>query len=202
MKTLSFNLNQKFIICLKFPIILPSILFLFCHPSLRVIINQDLRAKFTGESNIGLKHFLYQIAFEKTWRNLFYFRSRNYVGGGILRLFLKQNADTFIKPSLKLGRYARFVHPHCVHINCDSIGHHLIIYHCITIGGINGKTPIIGNNVTIGCHSAILGDIKIGDNVKIGAGTIVTKSIPDNCTVIGNRAIIVRQNGSKVHIEL
>jgi serine O-acetyltransferase len=124
------------------------------------------------------------------------------LGGGILRLFLKQNADTFIKPSLKLGSYARFVHPHCVHINCDSIGHHLIIYHCITIGGINGKTPIIGNNVTIGCHSAILGDIKIGDNVKIGAGTIVTKSIPDNCTVIGNRAIIVRQNGSKVHIEL
>jgi serine O-acetyltransferase len=169
---------------------------------LKKIVNQDLRAKFTGEEEIGLKHFLYLIAFERTWRNLFYFRSRNYVGGSILRLFLKQNADTFIKPSLELGNYARFVHPHCVHINCDSIGHHLIIYHCITIGGINGKTPIIGNNVTIGCHSAILGDVKIGNNVNIGAGTIVTKDIPDNCTVIGNHAVIVRQNGDKVHIEL
>ena len=36
----------------------------------------------------------------------------------------------------------------------------------------------------------ILGDIEIGDNVKIGANTVVTKNVPDNCTVVGSNRIL------------
>ena len=45
----------------------------------------------------------------------------------------------------------------------------------------------------------ILGDIHIGDNVIVGAGTVVTKSVPNNCTVVGNPARIIRRDGIKVN---
>ena len=43
----------------------------------------------------------------------------------------------------------------------------------------------IGNNVFIGARTTILYDVKIGNNVIIGAGSLVTKDIPDNCIVGG-----------------
>jgi acetyltransferase-like isoleucine patch superfamily enzyme len=51
------------------------------------------------------------------------------------------------------------------------------------------KETIIGNGVRIGSNSTIL-PVKIGDNVIIGAGSVVTKDIPDNVTVYGNPARI------------
>lgn len=202
MKTLYYSPLQIIYTIIKSPLLLPSLSFFVLSNKIKNIVISDLEAKYTGEKNIGMKHFLYMMAFEKSWRNLFYHRCRMLSGGVFLRLFLPQNPDTFIKPSLKLGSHARFVHPHCTHINCNKIGDYFIIYHCVTIGGINGETPTIGNHVTIGCHSAILGGVKIGNNVNIGAGTIITKDIPDNCTVIGNHAYIVKLNGEQVSIKL
>ena len=48
----------------------------------------------------------------------------------------------------------------------------------------------------------MIGDIKIGNNVVIGAGSVVTKSVPDNCTVVGNPARIIRRDGIKVNESL
>ena len=53
---------------------------------------------------------------------------------------------------------------------------------------------MIGDNVVIYPHSIIIGDIKIGNNVKIGAGSIVTKDVPDNCIVAGNPAQIIKMS--------
>lgn len=44
----------------------------------------------------------------------------------------------------------------------------------------------------------VVGDIVIGDNVKIGAGAVVTKSIPSNCTVIGNKVSIINRSESDI----
>lgn len=67
----------------------------------------------------------------------------------------------------------------------------------MTIGksrsGLDEPRPIIGNNVKIYANSLILGGITIGDNVIIGAASVVLKSVPDNCTVVGNPARIVKQ---------
>lgn len=52
---------------------------------------------------------------------------------------------------------------------------------------------VIGNNVWIGMNAVILPGVKIGDNVVIGAGSIVTKSIPPNCIAGGNPCRIIRQ---------
>ncbi len=56
------------------------------------------------------------------------------------------------------------------------------------MGDKNGQRPIIGNNVTLGAAVTIIGEVKIGDDVMVGAGTVVVKDIPDNCIVAGNPA--------------
>ncbi|MGH7245867.1 MAG: acyltransferase [Candidatus Levyibacteriota bacterium] len=64
------------------------------------------------------------------------------------------------------------------------------------IGKKNGYTskPIkIGKYVWIGTHAIILPGVTIGDNAVIGAGTVVTKSVPANCIVVGNPAKIIRK---------
>lgn len=56
-----------------------------------------------------------------------------------------------------------------------------------------GKPVIIGNNVWIGGSTIILPGIKIGDNVTIGAGSVVTKDIPDNVIAVGNPCRVIRE---------
>lgn len=51
----------------------------------------------------------------------------------------------------------------------------------------------IGDNVFIGIHSLILPGVKIGNSVVIGAGSVVTKNIPDNCIAAGNPAKVIRE---------
>lgn len=57
-------------------------------------------------------------------------------------------------------------------------------------------------NVKICTGAVVIGDITVGDNVTIGAGSIVVKSIPDNCIVCGNPARIINRNGEKINIKL
>ncbi len=59
-------------------------------------------------------------------------------------------------------------------------------------GEKNGARPIIGDNVSLGCNVTILGGIHIGNNVTVGAGSVVVKDVPDNCIVAGNPAKIIR----------
>lgn len=102
----------------------------------------------------------------------------------------------FIGPGLILE------HPHGSHLNAKAIGKNFTCLHNVTLGKNHNGIPTIGNNVFIGCGSAVLGDITIGDNVNIGANCVVLRDLPDNCTVIGNPAIIVKKDGLKVNIPL
>ncbi|WP_194189760.1 serine O-acetyltransferase EpsC [Clostridium chrysemydis] len=69
------------------------------------------------------------------------------------------------------------------------------IYHGVTLGGTGkdkGKRhPTVGNNVIIGSGSKVLGPINIGDNVKIGANSVVLKDIPKDSTAVGIPARII-----------
>lgn len=67
------------------------------------------------------------------------------------------------------------------------------------VRGDNGS-PIIGDNVIICSHVQIIRDVKIGDNVIIGAGCVVTKDTPDNTVVVENPARIINFEGCK-HIQ-
>lgn len=73
------------------------------------------------------------------------------------------------------------------------IGKNCHILHGCTFGGRGGdKLPVIGDNVLIGAHCIILGDVHIGNNASIGAGSVVIADVPENAVVVGNPARIVR----------
>lgn len=87
------------------------------------------------------------------------------------------------------------------------VGDNCVMFHAVTLGGtgkdVGKRHPTIGNHVLIGTQATLLGAITIGDNVKIGAETvIINHDVPDNCTVVGSPGKIVRLNGEKVRIEL
>jgi serine O-acetyltransferase len=81
------------------------------------------------------------------------------------------------------------------------IGDNVVIFQNVTLGGIHLKNekrhPTLGNNIVIGAGAKLLGPIIIGDNVKVGANSVVTKNIPPNCIVVGVPGRIVK-NGADV----
>jgi serine acetyltransferase len=76
------------------------------------------------------------------------------------------------------------------------IGRNCLIGSCVTIGGKSGwyEVPQIGDNVEIATGAKILGPVRIGNNVIIGANAVVTKDVPDNCVVAGIPAKIIATN--------
>ena len=77
------------------------------------------------------------------------------------------------------------------------IGKNATIYHQVTIGGGKGGAPIIGDNCFIGAGAKIIGNIRIGNNVKIGANCVVFMDIPDNATVVLPKPrVIIRENNN------
>jgi acetyltransferase-like isoleucine patch superfamily enzyme len=80
------------------------------------------------------------------------------------------------------------------------IGSNCSFLHGVTLGS-SGKDrgmrhPQVGNGVLIGCNASVLGYIEIGDNCKIGSGSIVLKPVPAGCTAVGNPARIVGKSQS------
>lgn len=73
------------------------------------------------------------------------------------------------------------------------IGKNFDIRHNLTIGHVNGESPIIGDNVSCGPGVIIIGKVHIGNNVLIGAGTIVVKDIPSNSVVVGNPGKVIKK---------
>lgn len=82
------------------------------------------------------------------------------------------------------------------------IGNYVTLFQGVTLGGTgkeHGKRhPTLGNHVVVGAGAKILGGIRIGDNVKIGANSVVLKSVPANCTAIGVPARIIKTEGGRV----
>ena len=79
--------------------------------------------------------------------------------------------------------------------SCSRIGRGTIVYQHVTLGGRNGKVaPVVGENCVLGAGCCLLGDIRIGNNVHIGANAVVLEDIPDNCTVVGVPGKIIRQS--------
>ena len=71
------------------------------------------------------------------------------------------------------------------------LGNNVNLSQFTTIGAIDGDAAVIGDNVYIGPAFCLIENVHIGDNVTIGAGSIVTKDIPANATAVGNYAKVV-----------
>ena len=83
----------------------------------------------------------------------------------------------------------------------SEIGDDVTIYQAVTLGGtgkdVGKRHPTIGNNVVISSGAKVLGPFKVGDNSKIGAGSVVLEEVPANCTVVGVPGKIVRRGKYK-----
>ena len=83
------------------------------------------------------------------------------------------------------------------------IGDDCLIYHGVTLGGtgkdVGKRHPTIGNNVLIGTGAKVLGPIRVGDNSRIAANSVVLKEIPEDSTAVGIPARVVRIAGQKVN---
>lgn len=77
------------------------------------------------------------------------------------------------------------------------VGDNVTLYQGVTLGGTGKDTgkrhPTILSGVTIGAGAKILGPITLGERVKVGAGSIVLKDVPANCTVVGNPGRVVKK---------
>lgn len=85
------------------------------------------------------------------------------------------------------------------------IGDNVTLYQGVTLGGTGkerGKRhPTIGDNVIIGAGAKVLGSIKIGNDTKVGAGSVVLKDVEANATVVGVPGRVVARAGRKIHPE-
>jgi len=76
------------------------------------------------------------------------------------------------------------------------IGDDCLIYQGVTLGGTGNEKgkrhPTLGNRVVVGTGAKVLGGIRIGDDVKIGAGSVVVHPVPDGATVVGIPGRVVR----------
>ena len=82
------------------------------------------------------------------------------------------------------------------------IGDNVTLYQGVTLGGTGKETgkrhPTIGDNVMISVGAKIIGSFTVGENSKIGAGSVVIEEVPPNCTVVGVPGRIVKRDNVKM----
>lgn len=108
-----------------------------------------------------------------------------------------------IHPACTIGRRVFLDHAFGVVIGETAVvGDDVLIYQGVTLGGVSlergvKRHPTIGNKTVIGSGAKILGDIKIGENCRIGSNSVVVKSIPDDSTAVGIPARIIEKGRDK-----
>ena len=118
------------------------------------------------------------------------YRGRWFTLARVVSQFSRALTGIEIHPGARIGRRVFIDHGMGVVIGETSeIGDDVLLYQGVTLGGTGKETgkrhPTIGKGAVIGTGAKILGDIRIGDYVKIGAGSVVVHPVPDHSTVVG-----------------
>ena len=129
------------------------------------------------------------------FRNLVIYRLSKYpIRRRIVALFYPPMQTLYLyTPDIGGGLYIQ--HGFATMIAAKSIGENCWINQQVTIGykGL-GEPPVIGDNVTITCGAKVLGNIRIGNSVTVGANAVVIRDVPDNCVVGGIPAKVLKAN--------
>lgn len=171
----------------------------FIKEEVKVIRDRDPAIKKTSEV------FLYP-SFHAILRyriaNWFFRHNRFFMARWISQRAVKKYGIE-IHPGATIGKGLFIDHGHGVVIGETAvIGDNVTIYQGVTLGGTgkeHGKRhPSIGNNVMISAGAKILGSFTVGDDSKIGAGSVVLREVPPNSTVVGIPGRVVKRHDKKV----
>lgn len=149
----------------------------FLYPSFKAILHYRIAHKLYVKKHYFLARLISQKAVRKTGIEI---HPGATIGKG---LFIDHGSGVIIGETAELG---------------DNV----TLYQGVTLGGTGkeqGKRhPTLEDNVMVSAGAKILGSFKIGENSKIGAGSVVLKEVPPNCTVVGVPGRIVKKNDIKV----
>lgn len=157
------------------------------------------------ERDPAARHFLQILFLYPGVAALFYFRIAHFLYniklkflGELIMVLVRFFTQIEIHPAAIIGKRLFIDHGNGVVIGeTAKIGDDCTIYQGVTLGGTgHEKTkrhPTLGNRVLVGAGSKILGPIMIGDDVKIGANTVVLHSIENMQTVVGIKGKVVEQ---------
>lgn len=153
----------------------------FLYPSFKAVLSYRLAHRFYVNHHYFLARFLSQRSARKT---------------GIE-----------IHPGAQIGKGLFIDHGNGVIIGETAIvGDNVTLYQGVTLGGTGkeqGKRhPTVGNNVMISAGAKVLGSFTVGENSKIGAGSVVLEEVPPNCTVVGVPGRVVKKNDISIPYEM
>ncbi len=154
---------------------------------------------FWASVQYRIAHYCYEKITLQPFR--FFFKSIFFLWQKLIEL----TTGISIPSSVKIGHSFYIGHFGGIIFNKDAIiGDNCNIAQNVTIGvsglGENRGVPVIGNNVYIAANCVIAGRIVIGDDVLVGACSLVNSDVKSGCTVVGVPAVVVSQNGSKGYI--
>lgn len=180
----------------------------------KLLIFSDLY-RITG--NFKLTPLIRHIIIGEGFRYVFWMRTCAYSRNTLLlkylvypfaRLMLRHTTYKLgisIPYSTKIGSGFYISHFGGIIVNGKSvIGKNCNISQGVTLGqahrGKNKGYPVLGDNIYIGPGAKIIGAVKIGNNIVIGANCVVTRDIPDNSVVVGIPGRVISQDGAKGYI--
>ncbi len=153
--------------------------------------------------------FLYPGLHALWWHRVahFFYRHKCYFISRVISQTNRFFTQIEIHPGATIGR--RFFIDHGAGVvigETSEIGDDVLMYQGVVLGGTalekKKRHPTIGNNVVIGSRAVILGAITIGDGARVGSGSVVIKSVPPGCTVVGVPGRIVEeQHAAKIDLD-
>jgi serine O-acetyltransferase len=179
-------------------------------PHLLALVREDVTTVMERDpaAKSRLEVFLCYAGLHAVW----FYRVNHWLWNhGLLLLgrFLSQVARFFtgieIHPGATIGRRLFVDHGLGVVIGATAVvGNDVTLYQGVTLGGTGkeqGKRhPTIDDNVVVGDGAKILGNITVGKNCRIGAGSVVLRNVPENSTVVGVPGHIIFHEGKRVVI--
>jgi serine O-acetyltransferase len=167
------------------------------EPDLIEVAGRDLQAIALRDPAMAdllppLLHYKGYVALQ-AWRVSNWLWRRGQVDAALLFQNAASNVlQISIHPAARIGSSVYLDHATGIVIGANvEIGDDVIILQNVSIGRSSempARSPRVGRGVFIGAGATILGDISIGDFAKIGAGTVVTCTVPAGCTAVGNPA--------------
>jgi len=133
------------------------------------------------------------------------YRHRRFVLARLVSQFARFFTGIEIHPGARIGHRLFIDHGMGIVVGeTAEIGDDVLLYQGVTLGGTGNEKgkrhPTLGNGVVVGAGAKVLGNIHIGDCVKIGAGSVVVKSVPCDSTVVGIPGKVVRRGKQRIDV--